>query len=100
MLDGEQNAEKLADLCRGRLRDKIPEMQLALEGRMSEHHRWVLRLQRKQLEFLEAQIAKLDQDPREDKSLSRGRRSMHHHSRDRSGSCCQSDRRDGCEHGS
>jgi transposase len=60
MLDGEQNAEKLADLCRGRLRDKIPEMQLALEGRMSEHHRWVLRLQREQLEFLEAQIAKLD----------------------------------------
>src|SRR5947209_14389585 len=52
MLDGEQDAGKLADLCRGRLRDKIPEMQRALEGRMSEHHRWVLRLQREQLEFL------------------------------------------------
>jgi len=60
MLDGEQDAEKLADLCRGRLRDKIPEMQLALEGRMTEHHRWMLQLQREQLEFLEAQIAKLD----------------------------------------
>ena len=35
-------------------------MQLALEGRLTEHHRWMLRLQREQLEFLEAQIAKLD----------------------------------------
>jgi transposase len=60
MLDGEQDAGKLADLCRGRLRDKIPEMQRALEGRMTDHHRWMLRLQREQLEFLEAQIAKLD----------------------------------------
>jgi len=60
MLDGEQDAGKLAGLCRGRLRDKIPEMQLALEGRMTEHHRWMLRLQREQLEFLEAQIVKLE----------------------------------------
>jgi transposase len=60
MLDGEQDAGTLADLCRGRLRDKIPEMQLALEGRMTEHHRWMLRLQREQLEFLEAQIVKLE----------------------------------------
>ena len=27
---------------------------------MTEHHRWMLRLQREQLEFLEAQIAKLE----------------------------------------
>jgi transposase len=60
MLDGEKDAGKLADLCRGRLRDKIPEMELALEGRMSEHHRWLLRLQREQLEFLETQVAKLE----------------------------------------
>jgi transposase len=60
MLDGEQDVGKLADLCRGRLRDKIAEMQLALEGRMTEHHRWMLRLQREQLEFLETQIVKLD----------------------------------------
>jgi transposase len=35
-------------------------MQLALEGRMTEHPGWMLRLQREQLEFLEAQIAKSD----------------------------------------
>jgi transposase len=60
MLDDEPDAGKLADLCRGRLRDKIPEIQLALEGRMTEHHRWMLRLQREHLEFLEAQIVKLE----------------------------------------
>ena len=60
MLDGEEDSRKLADLCRGRLRDKIPQMQLAVEGRMTEHHRWMLRLQREQLEFLEQQIAQLD----------------------------------------
>jgi transposase len=60
MLDGEEDSEKLAELCRGRLRDKIPQMQLALEGRITDHHRWMLRLQREQLEFLEQQIARLD----------------------------------------
>ncbi len=60
MIDGEQDSGKLADLCRGRVRDKIPQMQLAVEGRMTEHHRWMLRLQRQQLEFLEHQITQLD----------------------------------------
>ena len=60
MLEGEQSSKKLADLGRGRLREKIPQMELALEGRMTAHHRWMLRLQREQLESLERQIAKLD----------------------------------------
>lgn len=47
-------------LCRGRLREKIPEMQLALEGRMTQHHRWMLMLLRDELEFLEKQMANLD----------------------------------------
>jgi transposase len=60
LLDGEEDSGKLADLCCGRLREKIPEMQLALQGRMTEHHRWMLQLQREQLEFLEGQIAQLE----------------------------------------
>ena len=39
LLAGEEDAEKLAALSRGRLRSKLPAMQLALEGRMTEHHR-------------------------------------------------------------
>ena len=60
LLAGEEDAEKLAALSRGRLRSKLPAMQLALEGRMTEHHRWMLRVLHEQLEFLEAQIATLE----------------------------------------
>ena len=60
LLAGEEDAEKLSALSRGRLRSKLPAMQLALEGRMTEHHRWILRVLHEQLVFLEAQIAKLD----------------------------------------
>src|SRR5262249_40786838 len=60
LLAGEEDARKLAELSRGRLRSKLPAMQLALEGRMTEHHRWMLRLLQEQLEFLEAQITKLE----------------------------------------
>jgi transposase len=60
LLVGEEDVAKLADLARGRLREKIPALQLALHGRLTDHHRWLLRLQWEQLEFLEAQIAKLD----------------------------------------
>lgn len=35
-------------------------MQLALEGRLTEHHRWLLRVLWDQLEFLEAQLTKVD----------------------------------------
>jgi transposase len=60
LLAGEEDASKLAELSRGRLRSKLPAMQLALEGRMTEHQRWRLRVLQEQLEFLEAQIAKLE----------------------------------------
>ena len=60
LLEGETDPEQLANLCRGRLREKLPEMQLALEGRMNHHHRWMLRHLQEQLEFLEKQIATLD----------------------------------------
>ena len=60
LLAGEEDAEKLAELSRGRLRSKLPAMQLALEGRMTEHHRWMLRVLHEQLVFLEAQITKLE----------------------------------------
>jgi transposase len=60
LLAGEEDAEKLAALSRGRLRSKLSAMQLALEGRMTEHHRWMLRVLHEQLVFLETQITKLE----------------------------------------
>jgi len=60
LLEGEEDATKLADLSRRRLRAKLPQMQLALEGRLTDHHRWMLRVLWDQLEFLEAQLIKVD----------------------------------------
>ena len=42
MLAGERDSARLAEMAQGKLRNKIPELQLALEGRMTEHHRFLL----------------------------------------------------------
>jgi len=43
LLDGQQDTEMIAELALGRLRGKIPQLKLALEGYCTEHHRFVLR---------------------------------------------------------
>jgi transposase len=42
LLDGETDTAKLADMAMKRLRKKIPELRLALEGNCTEHHRYLL----------------------------------------------------------
>jgi transposase len=44
IIAGEEDAEQLADKARKRLRNKIPELQTALQGRVTAHHRFQLRL--------------------------------------------------------
>jgi transposase len=56
---GEGDPEKLADLARRRLRAKIPELQLALRGRVTDHHRFLLRLLLEHVGHLEGLIAQL-----------------------------------------
>lgn len=60
LVAGENDAEKLAERARGRLRGKIPELRLALEGHLREHHRFLLQQLLEQLEFIELQIAKVE----------------------------------------
>ena len=43
LIAGVEDPERLADLAQRRLRGKIPELQLALEGRVRDHHRFLLR---------------------------------------------------------
>jgi Transposase len=54
MMEGEEDAEKLAEMSRGLLRNKIPELQRALEGRMKSHHRFLLKELMEHLEFVES----------------------------------------------
>ena len=44
LIAGETDPVKLADLARKRLREKIPQLQQALHGRVTVHHRFLLRL--------------------------------------------------------
>jgi transposase len=60
MIAGETDAAKLADLARGTLRNKIPQLRLALSGRMTDHHRFLLRQWLDMLDFLDRKIAVVD----------------------------------------
>jgi transposase len=56
---GEDNPTTLANLATHRLRSKIPQLQRALQGRVTTHHRFLLQTLLDHLDFLEAQIAHL-----------------------------------------
>src|SRR5207253_1570791 len=55
MLRGEQDTQQLANLARGKLRQKIPQLQLALEGNCTEHHRYLLGRLLAHVNYLESQ---------------------------------------------
>lgn len=61
IIDGADAPIQMAQLAKGLLRKKIPELELALEGRVEEQHRFLLSLQLRRLEQVEADIALLEQ---------------------------------------
>jgi transposase len=60
MIAGEENGEVLADMALGSLRSKQADLAKALTGRMTDHHRFLLRQQLQHYDFLTGQIAVLD----------------------------------------
>ena len=62
MLAGEQDSARLAEMSKGLLRNKIPELKLALEGRMTEHHRFLLRQLFDHLYFTESKLSEIEQE--------------------------------------
>lgn len=60
IIDGCDDPVRLADLAKQRLRGKIPELKRALEGRVTDHHRFLLRVLMDQIGALEGLIAQLD----------------------------------------
>lgn len=60
MIAGEENGEVLADMALGGLRSKRADLAKALSGRMTDHHRFLLRQQLQHYDFLTEQIAMLD----------------------------------------
>ena len=59
LIAGETDTAKIADLARKRLRGKIPQLQLALEGRLTEHHRFMLRTHLDHVRALDALIGRM-----------------------------------------
>ncbi len=62
LLGGEQDAEALAELARGRLREKLPQLRRALVGRVQPYHRILIERILAHIDFLEESIATLQQE--------------------------------------
>jgi transposase len=60
LTEGRMAPRDMAELAKGRLRGKLDDLELALDGRMEEHHRFLLRVQLRRLAPVEADIADLD----------------------------------------
>ena len=45
LIDGSLTIEQIADLARGKLRSKLAELVLALEGKLEQHHRFLMAMQ-------------------------------------------------------
>jgi transposase len=56
LIAGRQTPEEMADLARQKLRAKIPDLRLALQGHVTDHHRFVLAELLDQVEDLERRI--------------------------------------------
>ena len=62
LVGGEQDAQALSELARGRLRAKLPDLQRALEGRVQPHHRFLLKRILAHIDFLEESIEEVQQE--------------------------------------
>jgi transposase len=61
LIGGDLNLQETAELARGKLRSKIPQLVEALEGKVEEHHRLLLRKHLDHLAYLHEAIADIDQ---------------------------------------
>jgi transposase len=61
LVQGQDNPEALADLARGKLRKKIPDLTRALCGELTPHHQFMLEQLLDHLGQLEEQIARFDE---------------------------------------
>jgi transposase len=60
LVAGERDPQVLAELAKGKLRKKLPQLRQALRGRFGEHHALLVGLALGHLEHLEAAIVRLD----------------------------------------
>jgi transposase len=65
LIEGEESPAEMAQHARGRMRRKRPALELALDGNVDEHHRFMLHMQFERITAMQAQIERLDERLRE-----------------------------------
>jgi transposase len=62
LVAGATDAAAMAELAKGRLREKIPQLERALEGRFGPHQRFMVAQQLAHVDFLDEAIARLSEE--------------------------------------
>lgn len=60
LVAGERDTKVLAEMAKGKLRKKIPDLQRALRGHVGDHHALLIGMSLDHIDHLEATIARLD----------------------------------------
>ena len=59
-VEGQATPQEMAELAKKQLRKKIPRLELALESKMEEHHRFLLNVQLRRLQAVEQDLGILE----------------------------------------
>lgn len=62
LVEGSMDAQQMAQLAKRKLREKIPQLEKALVGRLGQHQRFMISHQLAHIDELEALIAELDEE--------------------------------------
>jgi hypothetical protein len=60
IVGGMEDRHELAGMAKGLLRNKVPELRLALEGRVTDHHRFMLKQLLEHLRFTESKLTEVE----------------------------------------
>jgi transposase len=60
LVEGSSTPAQIADLAKRQLRRKIGDLTMALDGRLTDHHRFLLRLQMRRLEEIDRDLAEVE----------------------------------------
>jgi transposase len=62
LIQNDLNPQQIADLAKGRLRNKLTELEKAVEGNLAEHHRLILRLSIQMIASYDQTVEELNQE--------------------------------------